>query len=47
MAALAQGIKLAEAVTETKAFLKKTLLQPVAFGEGPGRVGHKIEKESN
>ena len=38
---------LAEAVTEGKVYLEKTLLQPVAFGEGPGCVGHKIEKENN
>jgi hydroxymethylpyrimidine/phosphomethylpyrimidine kinase len=46
-AALAQGVTLAEAVTEAKVYLEKTLLQPVAFGEGPGCVGHKIEKENN
>jgi len=46
-AALAQGMTLAEAVTEAKVYLEKTLLQPVAFGEGPGCVGHKIEKENN
>ena len=46
-AALAQGMTLAEAVTEAKAYLEKTLLQPVDFGEGPGCVGHKIKKENN
>ena len=46
-AALAQGMTLAEAVTKAKIYLGKTLLQPVAFGEGPGCVGHKIEKENN
>ena len=46
-AALAQGMTLEEAVTEAKIYLEKTLRQPVAFGEGPGCVGHKIEKENN
>ena len=46
-AALAKGMTLAEAVTEAKIYLEKTLLQPVAFGEGPGCVGHKIEKGKN
>ena len=46
-AALAQGMTLAESVTEAKIYLEKALLQPVTFGEGHGCVVHKIEKENN
>ena len=42
-AALVLGRPLADAVIQAKIYVNQALLQAVAFGHGPGCVGHRIE----